>query len=51
MAGIKSGVPRRKAQTVFNKAFGQPESEALLNMLELLLSDDFAASFEKSIGA
>ena len=40
----------RKAQTGFSKAFGQPESEALRNMLELLLADDFSANFEKGIG-
>ncbi|WP_186310688.1 MarR family winged helix-turn-helix transcriptional regulator [Paraburkholderia sp. BCC1886] len=37
----------RKAQAGFNAAFGRVESEALRNMLELLLSDDFATSFAK----
>jgi len=46
----ESDVLWRKAQNGFSKAFGRAESEALRNMLELLLADDFSADFEKSIG-
>lgn len=47
---VESDVLWRKAQAGFDAAFGRIESEALHNMLELLLSDDFAASFEKDVG-
>lgn len=40
----------RNAQAGFDAAFGRTESKALRNMLELLLSDDFAESFEKDAG-
>lgn len=46
----ESDVLWRKAQAGFDAAFGRIESEALRNMLELLLSDDFAASFAKDVG-
>jgi DNA-binding MarR family transcriptional regulator len=40
----------RKAQAGFDAAFGRMESEALRNMLELLLADHFATSFVKGVG-
>ncbi len=38
-----------KAQRGFGTAFGRAESESLRGVLRLLISDDFAATFEQSL--